>query len=752
MATQKPDLTRVWANGAPPANVVDPDDTTPGKVNAGWQAEVPPFEHFNFLQKWFTQGLAHFNEQGIGVWDVDTNYPVDGMAKGSDGNIYKCIVEQSGNDPVGDLTNWELYIGPDIGNSKLLIFNDVSSMKSYSTISYKVGMLLSTGSTLWRVNDESLGTILIGGLYAYPLNALSVYDINVRASNEAVDNYSNILTAITDDLYGANSIVFGEDIEVDIASGPVHIDFSPITRPLYIDTGSNWIKYKNQLRGGSSTSGSFVVGTDRTIGDLNLDGMVESVTEAQLLSEIVDPFNPVYSNGIQRGFYHKTQDNLIVNGTLRVKGFRHFGFDVTGDSTPTKSFNIKINNLEIQDCFGYNYIMAALVRYDSIQINSLKCITSADAWLNRPDTGTPVIADIAGFDIEPAKTNGSIMSALNINSVEVQGCVVGGFSDETYNHAQRVNISNFVGRNPDSTDSGFGLSMVGTEANISNVNMSSSGKFEIEEKSTTDNINNTRTVNFSNVHIEKQGYSGNLLVDADFSSLNSWVERGSQTNELTTDGEFGKYRLHMANDAAGSTVGRRQDVPCIAGETYVYGVHAESYGTNNGGNASAVAVSISFYDAGDTLLGIKSIRLVDLGLGVKGKTIGTATAPSNSSYIRFNISAEGSSSANANAYIDAAFLYRGYGFDRFIPSTKKSAALQIDWNVDNIGAGVSDSVVRIYPGARVGQTLVVTPKTSSVGIIFYGYVTADDEVTIVATNMSNTTIDLPVDEYYTLLT
>lgn len=106
MATSKPDLTRVWAEGAPPGNVVDPDITTPGKVASGWQAEVPPFEHFNFLQKWFTQGLAHFNEQGIAVWDTDTTYPISALAKGSDGNIYIAINEQSGNDPVSDNINW----------------------------------------------------------------------------------------------------------------------------------------------------------------------------------------------------------------------------------------------------------------------------------------------------------------------------------------------------------------------------------------------------------------------------------------------------------------------------------------------------------------------------------------------------------------------------------------------------------------------------------------------------------------------
>ena len=110
MTTSKPDLTRVWAEGAPSANVVDPDVTTPGKVASGWQAEVPPFEHFNFLQKWFTQGLAHFNEQGIAVWDSETVYPIAGIAKGSNGALYQSTKEQNGNDPTtDDGTNWTLF-------------------------------------------------------------------------------------------------------------------------------------------------------------------------------------------------------------------------------------------------------------------------------------------------------------------------------------------------------------------------------------------------------------------------------------------------------------------------------------------------------------------------------------------------------------------------------------------------------------------------------------------------------------------
>jgi len=136
--TDKPDLTRVWAAGAPSGNIVDPDTSTPGKFAAGWQAEVPPFEHFNFIQKLQTQGLAHINEQGIAVWDSYTTYPVGGLAKGSDGNVYKALASQSGNNPVADDgTNWKVF-GED-GNLTYIIGT-----------SYTIGDLVTTGTAVYR--------------------------------------------------------------------------------------------------------------------------------------------------------------------------------------------------------------------------------------------------------------------------------------------------------------------------------------------------------------------------------------------------------------------------------------------------------------------------------------------------------------------------------------------------------------------------------------------------------------------------
>jgi len=127
--TDKPDLTRVWAVGAPSGNIVDPDTTTPGKFSAGWQAEVPPFEHFNFIQKLQTQGLAHINEQGIALWDIKTSYPIGGLAKGSDGNVYKALVSQSANDPITDGgTNW---IDWEVSN-RVIRVTSISAMEAYS--------------------------------------------------------------------------------------------------------------------------------------------------------------------------------------------------------------------------------------------------------------------------------------------------------------------------------------------------------------------------------------------------------------------------------------------------------------------------------------------------------------------------------------------------------------------------------------------------------------------------------------------
>lgn len=114
--TTKPNLNRVWAEGAPPAYVEDPDVTSPGKFDAGWTSEIPPFENFNFLQQLFTQGLAHANEYGIMQWDIATPYPDGAWARSTvDDAVYQLIVGGNpSNEPSASPADWiplsELFI------------------------------------------------------------------------------------------------------------------------------------------------------------------------------------------------------------------------------------------------------------------------------------------------------------------------------------------------------------------------------------------------------------------------------------------------------------------------------------------------------------------------------------------------------------------------------------------------------------------------------------------------------------------
>jgi len=110
----KPVLTRIWADGAAPADVVDPDVTTPGKFDLGWESEIPPYEHFNFLQNLFTKGFAHINERGVVEWDPDTNYSanISYVTSPVDGLIYRAKTDNSGNEPSASPTQWGVYPPP----------------------------------------------------------------------------------------------------------------------------------------------------------------------------------------------------------------------------------------------------------------------------------------------------------------------------------------------------------------------------------------------------------------------------------------------------------------------------------------------------------------------------------------------------------------------------------------------------------------------------------------------------------------
>lgn len=152
MATGKPDLTRIWAESAPASNVVDPDNTTAGKFSAGWLAEIPPFQHRNFIEKQVTQGLAHVNEQGICVWDNLTTYPAGAIVKGSNGAIYSALSENTDENPASATDDWMLS-GPS------LVLENVSDIEKLTQNSMYNGARVFLKS--WNPGDNRGGGFFI---------------------------------------------------------------------------------------------------------------------------------------------------------------------------------------------------------------------------------------------------------------------------------------------------------------------------------------------------------------------------------------------------------------------------------------------------------------------------------------------------------------------------------------------------------------------------------------------------------------
>ena len=99
----KPNMTIAWSfNGTN----VKPSDT---KINQGWIAEKPPFQSMNWIQNRADVFIQHVNEEGIPRWDSISNYIVNSIVKGSDGELYRSLTVNSNIDPVsGTPGNWLL--------------------------------------------------------------------------------------------------------------------------------------------------------------------------------------------------------------------------------------------------------------------------------------------------------------------------------------------------------------------------------------------------------------------------------------------------------------------------------------------------------------------------------------------------------------------------------------------------------------------------------------------------------------------
>lgn len=120
------------------------------KIQLGWTVEIPPLQYENWSQNRQDQAIAHFNQHGIAVWDSYTQY-IGGKSyvQGSDGFIYKAIVDNFNKDPITEGSVWmRAFVAPDDSGS-LKLFNGYTIISSDFEVSvntryYALGSLKIT--------------------------------------------------------------------------------------------------------------------------------------------------------------------------------------------------------------------------------------------------------------------------------------------------------------------------------------------------------------------------------------------------------------------------------------------------------------------------------------------------------------------------------------------------------------------------------------------------------------------------------
>lgn len=107
--TTRPTVDRVWASSAPSGNIQDPDTYEAGKVVRGWEAEIPPFQWFNWILRRNDELKISLLERGIAAWGNDITYKLGALSyNDADNYIYVCLKENKGIQPdMDDGVNWE---------------------------------------------------------------------------------------------------------------------------------------------------------------------------------------------------------------------------------------------------------------------------------------------------------------------------------------------------------------------------------------------------------------------------------------------------------------------------------------------------------------------------------------------------------------------------------------------------------------------------------------------------------------------
>lgn len=107
--TTRPTLDKVWASNATAGDIQDPDKYNNGKVKRGWEAEIPPYQEFNWIQNKQDLAKLALAERGIFSWGTDVTYERGALTFASNNSIYVAIHHSGtnkGKNPLTETRYW----------------------------------------------------------------------------------------------------------------------------------------------------------------------------------------------------------------------------------------------------------------------------------------------------------------------------------------------------------------------------------------------------------------------------------------------------------------------------------------------------------------------------------------------------------------------------------------------------------------------------------------------------------------------
>jgi len=134
----KPDKLNIIWGGTNPGGIVDPGDT---KFELGWEAEIPPYQYFNYILNKTSAMLDHVNTYGVPEYDLLTEYKLGSRVLYL-GILYRCLAATSIGSLPTLLVDW---FNTDFDFESRVVTLEEKTPQSYKTTDNVVFDTVNTG-------------------------------------------------------------------------------------------------------------------------------------------------------------------------------------------------------------------------------------------------------------------------------------------------------------------------------------------------------------------------------------------------------------------------------------------------------------------------------------------------------------------------------------------------------------------------------------------------------------------------------